>query len=244
MAGKSSPVEYEIPEVPEDKTPDCVKTVNLGLPSRTKWADMNLGATEPKEGGYYFAWGDTIIKAEIVDESQFFNWENYCWMTKEKNSQRDISKYQLYDEMTSACWFEKDSLGKDSFIGDNRAVLLMEDDAAQQHWGGYWRMPTYEDFLELTTYCTTEWVSDPESGTIGCKFTSKINGQSIFFPAAGYWDRQELKRKEVYGYYWSATLNPTYTPYAQNLYISQTSGFLLTNSPRYYGYCIRPVRKD
>ena len=223
------------------------KAVDLKLPSGTRWASVNLGAENPEDCGYYFAWGDTLkAEANVNDDARIFSWQNYKWMTGGNNSQRDINKYQVYDEMTSGCWFAKNSTGNYTFIGDNIPALLLEDDAAQHLWGGHWRMPTYEDFVELTTYCTTEWVT--EDSFIGCKFTSKINGDSIFFPAAGYRDQKKLKQKEKYGYYWSATVNPTYTPYAQNLYISGTiessKYYLLTDSPRYYGYSIRPVRKD
>ena len=37
--------------------------VDLGLPSGTLWAKCNIGATEPKGYGSYFAWGETQPKA-------------------------------------------------------------------------------------------------------------------------------------------------------------------------------------
>ena len=33
--------------------------VDLGLPSGTKWADRNVGASRPDDDGLYFAWGET-----------------------------------------------------------------------------------------------------------------------------------------------------------------------------------------
>ena len=36
--------------------------VDLGLPSGTKWATFNLGATAPEEYGDYYAWGETAPK--------------------------------------------------------------------------------------------------------------------------------------------------------------------------------------
>ena len=38
--------------------------VDLGLPSGTKWATCNVGATTPEEYGDYFAWGDTTTKSD------------------------------------------------------------------------------------------------------------------------------------------------------------------------------------
>lgn len=34
--------------------------VDLGLPSGTLWATMNVGASKPTDYGLYFKWGDTI----------------------------------------------------------------------------------------------------------------------------------------------------------------------------------------
>lgn len=43
-----------------DRTPpDGVEAVDLGLPSGTLWANMNVGANKPEEYGDYFAWGAT-----------------------------------------------------------------------------------------------------------------------------------------------------------------------------------------
>ena len=34
------------------------QAVDLGLPSGTKWADMNVGASSPSDNGILFVWGD------------------------------------------------------------------------------------------------------------------------------------------------------------------------------------------
>lgn len=38
--------------------PEGVEAVDLGLPSGTKWANMNVGATKPEEPGGYYAFGE------------------------------------------------------------------------------------------------------------------------------------------------------------------------------------------
>ena len=40
------------------KAPVGVIAVDLGLPSGTKWANMNVGAEKPEDYGLYFAWGE------------------------------------------------------------------------------------------------------------------------------------------------------------------------------------------
>lgn len=44
--------------------------IDLGLPSGTKWACCNVGATSPEEYGDYFAWGETKPKS-------VYNWDTY-----------------------------------------------------------------------------------------------------------------------------------------------------------------------
>ena len=39
-----------------------IEAVDLGLPSGTKWAPCNVGASQPEEYGDWYAWGETTIK--------------------------------------------------------------------------------------------------------------------------------------------------------------------------------------
>ena len=43
--------------------------VDLGLPSGTKWAICNIGASSPEKYGEYFAWGETIAKTKYSDDT-------------------------------------------------------------------------------------------------------------------------------------------------------------------------------
>ncbi|MBO5847093.1 MAG: InlB B-repeat-containing protein, partial [Bacteroidales bacterium] len=67
---------------------------------------------------------------------------------------------------------------------DKKTILEPEDDAAHVNWGGNWRMPLSQDFKELLNNCTSVWTKVGDVN--GYKLTSKINGNSIFLPAAGY----------------------------------------------------------
>lgn len=127
--------------------------VDLGLPSGTLWATMNVGADSPEDYGDYFAWG------EITPNSNY---------TYSKNSK----------------------------------VLSLSDDAANANWGGAWRMPTKAELDELinSSYTTCTWTGN------GRKVTSKINGNSIFLPAA------DSKRDNGY-----------YAPGTSGCYLSNTA---------------------
>ena len=41
--------------------PENAKAIDLGLPSGTKWANMNVGASEEGLYGLYFAWVQGIL---------------------------------------------------------------------------------------------------------------------------------------------------------------------------------------
>lgn len=67
------PYEYE-----SDSTNVDILAVDLGLPSGTKWASHNIGATKPEEYGDYFAWGEIKTKEEYTKN-------NYIYFDQSKN---------------------------------------------------------------------------------------------------------------------------------------------------------------
>ncbi|MCR5069976.1 MAG: hypothetical protein K6A78_09340 [Prevotella sp.] len=153
--------------------------VDLGLPSGTLWATMNVGATSPEDYGDYFAWGETV---GFKSGKKKFDWSTYKWCNGTSNT---LTKY-----CTSS------SYG----IIDNKTELDLADDAARQNWGGEWRMPSSTQIDELINCCTSKIAT--QYGIIGRELKSKINGNSIFLPAAAYAGSSEKKS----GYYRSRTL--------------------------------------
>lgn len=62
--------EQEIP-IPVSENSSCPDAnhphmIDLGLPSRTKWACCNLGAESPEQSGGYYAWGENYVKEIYV----------------------------------------------------------------------------------------------------------------------------------------------------------------------------------
>ena len=76
-------------------------------------------------------------------------------------------------------------------------------DLARHNMGAPCRLPTVGEFQELNSNCDSEWTD--EDGVAGRRFTSRINGNSIFFPASGYYDGSSLYFRGSYGYYWSSS---------------------------------------
>ena len=122
-----------------------------------------------------------------------------------------------------------------------------EYDAATASWGSTWKMPTWNQMLELMNNCEEEWVTI--SGVNGIKFTGP-NGRYIFLPAAGYSDGSlGLSNAGYVGRYWSST--PAYTdnypnPPSEYTYTAETiylnsGGAMNSGGSRYMGLTIRAV---
>jgi len=76
-------------------------------------------------------------------------------------------------------------------------------DLARHNMGAPCRLPTVGEFQELNSNCDSEWTD--EDGVAGRRFTSRINGNSIFFPASGYYNGTSLNYRGSSGFYWSSS---------------------------------------
>jgi hypothetical protein len=183
--------------------------VDLGL--SVKWATCNVGADSPEDYGDYFAWGETSPKST-------YNWSTYKWGDYE-----NFTKYNT-----------KSGFG----TVDNKNQLDLSDDAARANWGGSWRMPTHDEFMELIEKCSWTWTT--QNGVKGYKVTSKTNDNSIFLPAAGYRNDGSLYYAGSFGYYWSSSLytdDPTHARYVG----FGSSDVVWDYINRCYGRSVRPV---
>ena len=111
-------------------------------------------------------------------------------------------------------------------------------DAARHNMGAPWRMPTVGEYQELANNCDSEWTD--EDGIAGRRFTSRINGNSIFFPASGLRYGTSLYDRGSYGNYWSASLYSSANGYS----LSFLSGgvYPAYANDRFYGFSVRAVQ--
>lgn len=203
----------------EEKPPvPVLEAVDLGLPSGTKWANMNLGASAPEEYGDYYSWGE-------IEPKDDYSWTNYSFRTS-----GDLDDNVMFSKYNTQASFGP---------VDNKTNLDLEDDVAHVRLGGKWRMPTADECNELENNCTSIWTS--QNGVNGRLLTSKVNGNSIFLPAAGYWDGSSLISPGSISGYWSSSLNTGTPRYAYSLFFH--SGYFHTDLDRrrFWGYSVRPV---
>ena len=125
---------------------------------------------------------------------------------------------------------------------DNKTTLDLEDDAARANMGGVWRMPTSTEFQELYDNTDHVWITNYNgSGVNGTKFTSKTNGNSIFFSASGLVDGTGVNDRGSGGYYWSSSLHPSYSINGLDLNFYSGSVNPQNGHSRSLGFCVRSV---
>lgn len=218
--------------VPSFKPQECGKDsheyVDLGLPSGTLWATTNIQDADGNE--LYFAWGETQgYTSGQVGTDKYFAWDG---------DYADY-KYGTYDDSDEQNWgMEKYSKN------DGKTVLDTTDDAATTNWGSNWKMPTKEQFEELTANTEYDWTEI--DGVQGGKFTSTVSGYTdkfLFFPAVGGAGNGEVSGVGDFGYYWSVSLND------RNVSGAWVLGFEVGHcevgsGDRYYGFSVRTVRSS
>ena len=211
--------------------------VDLGL--SVKWATCNVGAQTPEEYGDFFAWAETepyyetghadsIMSYLKEGKSRGYYWPSYKYSNASGDS---IYKYNINETVGQA---------------DSKTVLEGADDVAHVKWGGKWRIPTADEFIELfsSENCDKEFVTQ-KNGVKGYLITSKkpgFEGASIFLPAAGFCEEKNYGYVGSYGAYWCSTLDDQYSRYADYL-VFVSSTFEQNSSYRYLGLSVRPVWK-
>ena len=189
--------------------------VDLGLPSGTLWATCNVGADSPKDYGDYFAWGETQPK-------YYYDWSNYQYCMGS------------YNTMTKYCTGA--TFGYNGFT-DNLTDLQPDDDAVTANWGNGWRMPTYEEWVELCQNTTNVWTT--QNGVNGRLFTAS-NGNSLFLPVSGGRWGEALGYDGNSGFYWSSSLHSDYPNHAW-FFFYYLDGYYMNLNPRNLGQSVRAV---
>lgn len=195
--------------------------VDLGLPSGTLWATVNLGAMAPEDFGTYVAWGETA-------PSDAYNWGTYSLCN---GSQDDINKY-----CTEA----------DYGTVDGFTTLVSADDAATAMWGSAWCIPTKEQFEEVIDKRYTKTSVTTHNGVKGI-FIKALEGEAqIFLPAAGHKSGSLLVNDNPLATYWTSSLvdDKPYRAWCAELPAYTGSTLKTGGADRATGHPIRAVLKQ
>lgn len=145
----------------KNQEPPVAEVIDLGLPSGTKWASWNVGASAPEDIGNYYAWGETEPK-------DYYGWSNYihCDGTDKTchhigddiaGTQYDVAHvkwgglWQMptsahFEELINNCSKERTTLNGSwgyLFTGPNGNTIFMP--AGELPFVGYWSSSYYSD---------------------------------------------------------------------------------------------------
>lgn len=175
-----------------------------------KWAKCNLGAITPDEPGLFFRWGETV-PIKLSDNS----YSSYPWTNWETNPITTTKYNRDWD------------------------ILDFEDDAAHVRLGGKWRMPTFNEMSQLATQCTWTLVNNYENSSVNGYLVTGKNGNSIFFPLAGYYNLEFGYKNEDLAVWTSSSYEGIY---AKALHCSKSgSGPEAVHQNKIFCFSIRPV---
>jgi len=166
---------YEVfTECPDANHPHMI---DLGLPSGTKWACCNVGASAPEQYGNYYAWGETQPK-------EVYSWDTYQYGSSLDNVVyigSDIAGtaydaatanwgapwrmpslaqcHELEDDCTST-WTTQNGIDGQKFTGPNGGTIFLPHAGyclfSEQHEvglsGRYWLSTLYGSFPEDALY--------------------------------------------------------------------------------------------
>ena len=201
VLGKFNPEDNQQPQsyltCPDDHHPHLI---DLGLPSGTKWACCNVGATTPESYGGYYAWGET-------EEKDYYDWDTYIHCDGSEETCHDLgsdiagTQYDVahvkwggswvmpsYDQQTelrencTSEWTTVNGVNGRIFTGSNGGSIFLP--AAGYRWRGdpydagsygyYWSSTQYPSYSYYAFYLLFG------SGYVGWyNRTYRLSGQSV-----------------------------------------------------------------
>lgn len=193
--------------------------VDLGL--SVKWATENLGRCESAPYGSFYSWGVHELPDAYTQKYYKYTLNLYL----------DPSlPYTVFKYCTDSIYGEVDNL----------VCVESADDAVVRTWGEGWRTPTESELNELVSKC--KWTVYELNGIKGMKVIGP-NGNHIFLPMLGY-NKAAYEHapygSNVYGCYWSSSLDAKNSLSASCLYFANKS-YKVKSMYRYLGFAIRPV---
>ena len=210
-------------------------TVEKELSSKTLEGgyEYDLNVSYPYINGYKYVdlglssgllWATYNVGAENSLESYYGNY--YAWGETETKT--------TYSTSTVGSTYDNSSFSSSSNDISGNSTY----DAATYNWGAPWRMPTYSEFSELIDGLDSwSFTSvDDVKGTLG----TASNGNTIYFPAAGFALNSGTSSAGSGGFYYSSTPYSSTKAYYFNVNSSKVKQ-VLYSYVRAYGMTIRPV---
>ena len=163
------PVVVENP--PKDQAPVTGKTnghewIDLGLPSGTRWATCNIGATTPSAPGGLYAWGETVTKTSYMPDNSKTHGKDmddisgnatYDVATAKWGKGWRMPTKEEFDELVRYCPFpqyvkKNGRLGQEFTNTKNKRTLFLPATGHKEYGSKH----------ENATVCGNYWTSTPQ----------------------------------------------------------------------------------
>ena len=163
--------------------------VDLGLPSGTRWATCNVGASTPTAYGNYYAWGETSPKSTYTEDNYTYS-DNPTTLPSNRDAATAnwgsgwrMPTYAEMNELKNNCtvtWTTQNGVNGRLFIGPNGNSIFLP--AARRYgsslygagYGYYWSSSL---FSSLSTY--RAWYLYFNSGSCYVSYDGRYLGQSV-----------------------------------------------------------------
>lgn len=199
---------------PDDHHPHAI---DLGLPSGTKWACCNVGASKPEDFGGYYAWGETETKSDY----SAVTYKYYHGQDKDGDGYFDYGTQVVIDDIGSE-------------------ISGTSYDVAQIKWGSGWCMPSQSLIKEMCGNTPYDISLTLLNGVYGCMFKG-LNGNAVFLPTPNSF--LYYNSPHYYGNYWSSSLYSSGAAYYLGI-TQYNSAYYNFYHDRSNGSYVRPVRKN
>lgn len=206
----------------------------MGLPSGVLWAPCNIDVS--RQGGF--------AKSPFTYNCSFFSWGN-------------VDGHNPTGPASFSPWTFGSTVDGEPYVSSEGAQIdypgsiELSNDPARIHCGGNWHMPSNSDMAELIenvdfidangdvidTSVVNKIVTI--NGINGIMMRSRINGNKLFFAAAGYGNGLSLTSQGGRGHYWLNLLGSAER--AKSLLFYSSGVYPNYDGQRYLGYAIRPV---
>lgn len=175
-------------------------------------------------------WATRNVGADTPEDYGYY----FAWGEVEPKSSYDLSTYKYFNNHFTKYCFD----GEEEYV-DKKDELDLEDDAAYRNWGEGWRMPSYDQLNELKTICAWTWDSTKKGYTV-----VGPNKNSLFFPAAGYYNASSPSDVGSRCFYWSRHNNAGDFYYLEGSRMGSFNNYITISSERRFnGMPVRAVRQ-
>ncbi len=129
----------------------------------------------------------------------------------------------------------------DYYWKNGESICGTEYDLAHVKWGDGWRMPTTNEIKELKEKCS--WQSNITIDGVKGSRAIGPNGNSIFFPYAGFRKNNTITEKDDHSSIWTGDMGVELHSYGyMDMDIKTNGTFQLDGCECYVGQSIRPVK--